>query len=330
MESNVCLLNIQKKSNSFVTDKSYVIMSVRKDDRIKENTKISTEEDEYNNIIETINRIISKSEIMLRGGHSKMTEDEIESIKLDSYRLYDVFHNGSEIMDLVNRISEETKRSFLEAFIKLHNKIRNLPSNLMETRAVLKASCAWAFATLSEKHDKVSIIVIKLLRKAGEELVLIHIDDKALDCFAVAINLWRTIQNASYIDQLPPLEVQDLKLAIFSCHLQVLKLLNLENGTTMEIKDHLQSAMELLPFVSIKNRLSLAELLADIASRLSTKKQFHSSSISIFDKCIEILDSKELQRENMSANDTEDKWKHANTIKLRSYLSMAYIFLIDE
>jgi hypothetical protein len=284
-------------------------------------------------LIETMNRIITNSEVMLRGGLSRASEEELEQTKADSYRLYRYFHHGDGIGKLLEKISDGSKRNLLELSIRLHNKIRNLPSSLIETRAILKAACAWAFATLSERHDKVSIIVIKLLRKAGEEMFHINLHEKALDCFEVAINLWSTIESAPYIDQLPPLEVQDLKLAVFFCHLQILKLVNLDTESIKSIKQYLQSCFELLPYVSTKNRLTLAESLADIASKLSGKKEFQQSSISIFDKCVEILNSHDLMADkpHSASNESEQKrLQMASALKLRCYLSMAYIFLINE
>lgn len=279
----------------------------------------------FHNIVTTMDQIIVKIEVMLRGGSMKLTDDDVDDLKHDAYDIYALFRKGHNM-----NLSEEYKRQLLEISIKLHNKIRNLSNSLIEIRAILKAACAWAFAALSEKHDKVSVIVIRLLRKAGEELTHIKIMDKAFDCFIAATNLWKTVENAHYIDQLPPLEVQDLKLAIFFCHLQVLKLLSAEDGKTNEIKEHLQAAMNLSPYVSIKNRFNLAELMAGIASQLSMKNQFHSAAINLFDKCIDILDSKDLNLENNASAEVEMKLKHVNTVKMRCYLSMSFIFLLDE
>jgi hypothetical protein len=150
-----------------------------------------------------------------------------------------------------------------------------------------------------------------------------------MDCFLVATNLWSAVQNASYIDHLPPLEVQDLKLSIFSSHLQILKLTNLEDNSVVKMKEHLQCALSLLPYLNIKNKLNLVEILASIASKLSIKKEFNTVAINIFDKCIEIMDNKEVPHNNVDTQEQEAKWKQTNTIKLRCYLSMAYMFLMN-
>lgn len=280
-------------------------------------------------IFQVLESVAARIEVLLRNGTAKLPEKDYESLKEDAYSLYNMFQESGQYSNGVKAMSETERNRLLDLAVKLHNKCRNLSSSHLEVRAILRASCAWMFATFGDRHYRVSIIVMKLMRKSGDDMHLVGNSKYALECWVAASNLWHYIKSTPSIDQLPPLEVQDLKLSIFNCYLGILKTKGQEGDrkNTQEALANLQAAMELLPFVSFTNRIGLAQVLVSIASTFAVSKELQNDAINMYNKCVEILDASKLN--DYGESSAEAKYK-VNNLRLRCFLSMAYLYISDE
>ena len=113
----------------------------------------------------------------------------------------------------------EDKTARVNAAVRLHNKVRNLaPVAHAELRAITKACAAWMLMLFNQPVPKSLCAVIKLLSRAGQETQPFS-ESIALACCKAAINLWGRVSLQTLSQMMPPLEIQDIKIAVFQAFL---------------------------------------------------------------------------------------------------------------
>jgi hypothetical protein len=279
---------------------------------------------------DTIEKISSQIEIILRSGASKLTEMELNELIVHADSLYKYFHDKS-IQEKIGLLSNEEKKEYIESAIRIHNKARNLPQSLLRLRASVKAACAWTFASFGENFEKTVPIIIKLLSKCGHDFESCGEYEKSKECFESVVGLWQTSKTSSRFQKLAPLEAQDAKLSIFNCNIALLTyykshLKDFDETLLKKLKSTIANAMELLPYLSFTNKMSLLSIILDIASSLAVQKSQHNEAIQLYTKCIAILGLKnsETPENGIVIQDKE------NRFKLRCYLSLAYLYISLE
>ena len=133
------------------------------------------------------------------------------------------------------------KTKYLEIGVKPHNKSPNLLSdNYLEIRTLIRAICAWIFIHFGDRTSKVYLIIVKLFAKTGYDFHYHILQGKredegrasaaeekrdrklkmwsrAFDCYGVAITLFETSKELEIYHRLPPLQVQEIRMAVFRC-----------------------------------------------------------------------------------------------------------------
>lgn len=112
---------------------------------------------------------------------------------------------------------DDNNEEIINLAIKLHNKVRNLPScaQNLELRNILKAASGYMLANHGRNNAKIITPAVKILSSAGKELQRCENAQVAsLLCTTSAIQLWTEMSTA--IMQLDtPLEFQDMKVLVF-------------------------------------------------------------------------------------------------------------------
>lgn len=141
--------------------------------------------------------------------------DEIPVIKT-IYELFDHLvspHWQKEFIDVVDKTAR------VNAAVRLHNKARNLPPAAhAELRATAKASAAWMLMLFNLPVPKSLCAVIKLLSRAGQETQS-YSELVSLRCSTAATDLWKRMSVQTLSQSMLPLELQDIKIAVFQAFL---------------------------------------------------------------------------------------------------------------
>lgn len=90
--------------------------------------------------------------------------------------------------------------------------------NHAELRAIAKACAAWMLMIFNQPVPKAMCAVIKLLSRSCQE-VLCFSEHIALKCCTASTDLWSRISIQSLSQLMPPLELQDMKIAVFTAYL---------------------------------------------------------------------------------------------------------------
>jgi hypothetical protein len=302
-----------------------------------------------------IETIIGMVETILRGKTSSVNMQDLLCL---SFKCYDFF--SSTDADASN-LSPSIKTKFLEHGVKLYNKIRNLTAIHLEIRSNLKATCAWIFGSFGESSSKVFSICLKLLAKCGEDFSKISkespsvspeaYNQKALRCYSAALSLWNHSEEIELYNQLPPLEVSEIRLSIFRCLLGRIRLVGTttkdEQHPLKELKKDISKAAEMIPTFHLRYRLSLVELIydiispqngrfftSDLASSESSSSTFslNQDVISYYTLCLDILeipnDPKVTEGKTDDFPVAEERLLYNRKVDLsvRAYLSLAFLY----
>lgn len=123
----------------------------------------------------------------------------------------------------VTKDGENLAHEGMNLAVKLHNKVKNLPSNqlLMEIKFILKAAAGYMLVYYGCKSWKVICPTIKILSSVGKDLQ--KFDSYlplALSCTSSAIKLWNNSNGIMLQDLLSSLEYQDMKILVFQVFLK--------------------------------------------------------------------------------------------------------------
>lgn len=154
-------------------------------------------------------------ELIIRGGSTSNLTDN--GVLLNTMRdLFD--HLTSPTLE--QKFTEaEDKTARVNIAVRLHNKVRNLaPAVHAELRAIAKACAAWMLMLFNQPVPKSLCAVIKLLSRAGQEMQPFS-EAIALKCCGAATGLWTRISVQTLSQMMPPLELQDIKIAVFQAYL---------------------------------------------------------------------------------------------------------------
>lgn len=286
-------------------------------------------------IIPDIDKIMSKLELLLRGGQSKIQSNEIQELLILSNKIYLFFFN---IVSKGNEYNSNQKNQFLELAVKLHNKARNLTSqNLTEIRTILKASCAWMFIIFGDKNSKILSTIIKLLTKCGEEFHLNHKNNRcASECYNSVCILWSNSNDIPIYNDLPPLELQEIKLAVFR---SLIGKINIEinndekNFEIKKIKQNFASILSLVSGLHIRYRLLIIDRLLKVGHKCADLKMNLRDALHFITIALDLLDNVKIDElincndDNVVSSKVVDEFKEQIIeYKIKSFLMLVYIY----
>ncbi|KAJ1439677.1 hypothetical protein B484DRAFT_171938 [Ochromonadaceae sp. CCMP2298] len=207
-------------------------------------------------MIDRVNNIIQQVEAIMRGGGNANAMQSI-SISLKE--------NAKDLLTLISASipdsagTSEDKEGKLASAVKLHNKARNLTSQChTEARCYLKAIAAWMFLRYGEQKASVHGIVIKLLSKSGQEMMtMAEGQELAGTCLSTAVQLWNTGASLSFQKDIPPHDLQDIKLSAFWAQMSLMSLLS--PSQRAEMKMAVSGAMELVQTLTARLKITFAE-----------------------------------------------------------------------
>lgn len=224
------------------------------------------------NVLKTIEEVLTHLEPALRGNYQKLLSNK-ESLLEKSNQLYDLSYSF-EVRELSESLGSQEKNQFLDATVKLYNKLRNFHggnnTSLNEIKATLKASTGWLFSIFADKIPKTYSILIKTFSNAAREFSTIpHCKVKAIDCYQIVCNLWLKCCEISFHKELPPLDLRQLKGLIFMCATESIRN-KLSVEEVQDVKDNLSIAIELFEGASIRHRISFISLIFEYGRRLAS------------------------------------------------------------
>ena len=269
--------------------------------------------------------VIQSIETILRG---KSQLVDIEQLLTKSGSIYQFFANAENCEKLGSEFAE-SKIKFLESAVKLHNKCRNLGNNYAEIRSNLKAACAWIFAALGEKSARVFVIVFKLLAKSGDDYYkLVGQGEHALQCYETALSLWSNVGKLDIADRLTPIDLQDMKIAVFACMIGEARIQFSYSKKIKEIKMIIAGAVEIVHFLTLSYRIRLCEVILEIITTAITDKESISEVLSLYTTCLDILEMRvpksSLKKEDQGISEEALNIRKFELV-MRCYLSLAFV-----
>lgn len=275
-----------------------------------------------------LEEILSRLEQVLRG-HVKAGSKELNELYELSLSAYNSVSCPS-FSELISSSLPSVGSHLLEQGIKLHNKCRNLAANHhIQIRSLLKATSAWIFHLTAGKNGKAYATVLKLLTKCGDDFYESCNNPKnALECFNAVTILWNELNDEMKIDELPPLELQEIKVGVFRSITSRLKLLLDQSPFEMkeEMKKNISIAMELASFVPLRYRLLFVDILLVVGSNAADLLDAKEDALQFFGMGISILDSS-IQADEANDHEQEDNTvclRTAYEMKLKAYLAMIF------
>lgn len=311
-----------------------------------------------NQIFYEVENVSNTVEVILRG---KIHTIDIPKFLKDLDEIYDYFHRRSKT-DFEEVISTNSNK-YLEIGVKLQNKIRNLSSNnlqYLEIRTTIRAICCWIFLYFGELSAKSYLIILKVLAKCGYDFHH-HLAEqsalssdlynskkkflcRALVCYDTQLQLFESADDLQVYHRLPPLEIQDVRMAVFRSIVGSMKILfevgghpdweeGEENPAARRVKlmDELHRrlilARSMVSSLHLRYRICLVELLFEIIrDRLSQEGGEMSDAINYYTTALDILEIP-----NDRVHDSEDREEDASLyrrkidLEMRAYLALCFI-----
>ena len=242
-------------------------------------------------LVTTVASLTQKLEVLMRGGTSGNTLD-LNSMKAESYSLLERL-SSLPIAQVLSSIAPDKKNDIMGIAVKLHNKARNLAATTqLEMKSVLKACAAWLLYHCGEDKIKVLSTVIKIFSKAGQELLQFQSQqNNTIQCFSVTIRIWNKAVDLSIHRDLAPVDLQDVRIAVFWAHCEKAKLLHAYNFSQEEIRKDMLGALELVQTLPASLRYSFATRVMTLGTSIANEPGGVPESLKYFKVALNTLDS---------------------------------------
>ena len=226
-------------------------------------------------MIEKVEVILKHLDVLIRGGSRNRDIEQDQQIENLSRRIFE-WASSAEGFSSAQALPEETKSLHAATAVKLHNKARTLaPSCLPELRAMLKAVSGWLLYNFHPHTPKAMLTVIKLVARSAQDLRQFEqYRRQALVCSIATGEFWSKINEAALSRTLPPLELQDVKHAVFQSFLDtaVLILEGVKTGSAQQVycnsdaRRAVSNAMEIVQSLKEGHKIFFAESLLELGS----------------------------------------------------------------
>ncbi|RYH20879.1 hypothetical protein EON65_22210 [archaeon] len=273
----------------------------------------------------------TKVESILRG-KTKLTDQEMQSWIDECYEFYRLV-SSKEAISIFEGIPTQEKVQYLEAAIKLYNKLRNVPPHgFQEVKMLLKGACAWLFSLFAERNGKSLSVLLKTLSKCGADFNSVyHKLDMAVECYNAVISFWEAAADMDVFRDLPPLELQFIKICVFSCMLFKLGVcFSAEDNKSF--KSLFTKALELSQSLPTRHKLQLVDKLMSFGQQISNDEKQLSKAASYFQQAHDMLERLGSSKDIALLGGQEDKEEKAALmrdvmemkIKVNLYLVFTY------
>ena len=281
-------------------------------------------------MIDEVDVVFKQVEGLLRNANSKAISDTARI----SARLLNWF-SSLDAADEVYSLSDKQKSSHLEIAVKLHNKARNLVAvPLTEVRTLLKATSAWMLTLYGGEKAKTYVAAIKILSKCGQEFSALH-PTIAQQCFLSTIDNWKKATSKSIQLDASPLELEDLKTAVFWSYVEVVRCRsNLDVDDYEHTRKHISEAIEIMQTLPSRLKFTLAEEVMTVAYRITEQESqqlLMDESTYYFKTVLHIIDSAMLPDSNVegiTSSSTSSIVKiDMLKVKINAQLALSFIYM---
>lgn len=269
--------------------------------------------------MERIENALKMVEKLMRGGITnqiQMNGNDSSINQANNLFLWAISSQAAE-----EELKQTERDLFVSSAIKLHNKARNLTSAAFdELRALLKAAAAWIIVKFNKETSNSLCSVIKLLSKASQELRQfdVHVDH-SLQCSVAAASMFARLSVPALVKSLPPIELQDLRIAAFHAYLTTAELSNDNTLVDKCIKD----AFDIVQFLN-GLKLHFIHRILHVGSKLTTSRT-STTSIHWFEMTIHVIEDIIAAKHNAKAEFSYISLDDIMSTKVKALLSLAFI-----
>lgn len=278
-------------------------------------------------MFDEVDVVFKQVEGLLRNANSKAISDTARI----SLRLLNWF-SSLDAADEVYSLSDKQKSSHLEIAVKLHNKARNLvAAPLTEVRTLLKATSAWMLTLYGGEKAKTYVAAIKILSKCGQEFSTLH-PTIAQQCFMSTIDNWKKASNKSIQLDASPLELEDLKTAVFWSYVEVVRCRSSGVDDYEHTRKHISEAIEIMQTLPSRLKFTLAEEVMTLAYRITEQESqlLMDESTYYFKTVLHIIDSAMLPDSNVegiSSSASSIVKIDMLKVKINAQLALSFIYM---
>ena len=282
-------------------------------------------------MIEDIEACMLKLEQCLRGGGAQMQSALMVDLNTQATQFLSWFSSGKAVEEYES-YNDSNKADMLALAVKLHNKARNLTSSTYsDVRTKLKATAAWMLSLYGGDKSKVFSVVISILSKAGEELSNSESNaELALRCLSGSILHWNRATSLSLHKALSPVELQDMKLAVFWANLEKANLLFHHGASSEEVKKAISGAAEIMVTLPPKAKLAFAEKVIVLGREMSQTSVMLEDTIHCFKLALNAVDSAllpQIYSEDYAVDKESSAVNPSDVQKLRMNIQLSLTFL---
>ncbi len=219
---------------------------------------------------------------MVRGKQPELDNERL--MKLGS----EIFNwaSSKDTAEISTQLNQPQREDFASYGIKIHNKVRNLTgSTYSNFRGILKASAAWILVNFSKSNPVGVSTIVKLLSRSSQDLKEGPFVAEALLCCEGAVDLWNRSSVATLEKSLPPVEFQDLRIAVFQGFIDISQL----SENKLQIKKAIDGALEIVNTLPNGLKFSFAETVIDIAT-INAVDPHYSEAIHYFKLALHTID----------------------------------------
>jgi len=277
-------------------------------------------------MFEEVDAVFKHVEGLLRNANIKAISDTARiAMKLLHW------FSSLDAADEVYSLSDKQKSSHLEIAVKLHNKARNLvAAPLTEVRTLLKATSAWMLTLYGGEKAKTYVAAIKILSKCGQEFSAVH-PMIAQQCFLSTIDNWKKASSKSIQLDASPLELEDLKTAVFWSYIEVIRCTSSGVDDFDHTRKHISEAIEVMLTLPSRLKFTLAEEVMTVAYRITEHESLLEESTYYFKIVLHIIDSAMLPDSNVEGTiSTSSNIVKIDMLKVKINAQLALSFIYME
>jgi len=205
-----------------------------------------------------------KIERIIRGGGHQA--GNMSDINAAADALFDVLLEDTTRQEL-KKLSDADATARTSVAVKLHNKVRSVADAFVEMRARTKCCAAMYLNVLCRPGAKAICICLKLLANAGSA-VQPYSRKMAEECCRGCIVLFSAVNMDDLSRQMPPMELVDVKVAVFTAYLDYAGML-VQSKDMDRLQQAVAGAMDLVQALPDGKKTRFVRELLNLGSSLT-------------------------------------------------------------
>jgi hypothetical protein len=213
-------------------------------------------------------------ETIIRGSASSLAKHARDSILEVGTNLFSAI-SSENFTAIYSKLEILESELYTTAAVKLHNKARNLTNeSFHDIRGLLRGVAAWILIYFSKSSSAGKCTIIKLLSKSNQDLQQFeNFRNFALKCCVGVAKMWSELNQYALNKQIPQIELQEVKVAVFQAYLDVVKL----SDDDLDVCNSISKARDMVQSMSKNLKVTFSDYVVQYATKCAEKKHYNDA-----------------------------------------------------